>query len=85
MHVFRVVVLAAVGLGSVLALTAVWEFADFSMGLMTLGNLTAIVLLAPWAIGALRDYEASRKAGLDPVFEASGNPHLPGELDTEVW
>lgn len=84
-NVFRVVVLGAVALGSILALTAVWEFADVAMGLMAIVNLTAIVLLAPWAVGALRDYEAARKAGRDPVFRADDNPHLPKPLDTDVW
>ncbi|GAA1408754.1 alanine/glycine:cation symporter family protein [Catellatospora coxensis] len=82
---FRVVVLAAVALGSVLALQAVWDFADVAMALMALVNLTAIVLLGRWAFGLLHDFEDSLRAGTEPAFVASDNPHLPGRLHTDVW
>ncbi|WP_194898273.1 alanine/glycine:cation symporter family protein [Catenulispora pinisilvae] len=82
---FRVVVLAAVALGSLLSLQLVWEFADVAMGVMALMNLAAIVLLGRWAFGALRDYEAARAAGADPSFHAPGNEYLPGSLRTDVW
>lgn len=78
--VFRVVALAAVGLGAVLALGLVWDFADVSMGLMALVNLTAIVLLGRWAFGVLRDYESGKDG-----FVATGNPALPAELPGDVW
>jgi AGCS family alanine or glycine:cation symporter len=84
-QVFRLVVIASVGLGSVLALNAVWDFADIAMGVMALVNLVAIVLLGSWAFGALRDFEASVGDGEDPAFSGSGNRYLPGELRTDVW
>jgi AGCS family alanine or glycine:cation symporter len=82
---FRVVVLISVGLGAVIALEAVWAIADVSMALMAIVNLTAILLLFKWVRGLLRDYDASRKAGLDPVFIATGNAYLPAELPGDVW
>lgn len=85
LHVFRGVVLAAVGAGSLLALTFVWEFADVAMAIMAIVNLTAILLLSRWAIGALRDYEQSVAASRDPVFRAANNQDMPDELPTEVW
>jgi alanine or glycine:cation symporter, AGCS family len=85
LQVFRLVVIASVGLGSVLELKPVWDFADVAMGVMALVNLVAIVLLGKWAFGALRDYEASKRRGADPAFVAAGNQYLPGELRTEVW
>ncbi|WP_432488517.1 alanine/glycine:cation symporter family protein [Kineococcus sp. SYSU DK018] len=83
--VFRVLVVALVGAGAVLELTAVWALADVAMGLMALVNLVAIVLLGEWALGALRDYERQVRAGQDPVFRAVGNPDLPGDLPESVW
>ncbi len=83
--IFRVVVLISVGLGAVIALDAVWALADVSMAFMAIVNLTAILLLGKWAKGLLRDYEASRKAGRDPVFIATNNEFLPGELPGDVW
>lgn len=82
---FRVVVLAAIGLGSLVALDAVWAIADVAMALMALVNLVAIMLLGKWAIGTLRDFEAALGRTEVPRFRAEDNPHLPGELTTEVW
>lgn len=84
-NVFRIVVLASVGLGSILALTAVWAFADVAMALMALVNLVAIVLLSKWAFGALRDYARQSAEGVDPVFSTTDNPDLPPEFDDSVW
>jgi hypothetical protein len=41
---------------------------------MTLLNVTAILLLSPWAIAVLADYEKSLAAGRQPVFVASNTP-----------
>lgn len=85
LNVFRIVVLASVGLGSILALTAVWAFADVAMALMALVNLVAIVLLGRWAFGALRDYARQSADGSDPVFTTTDNPDLPPEFADSVW
>jgi AGCS family alanine or glycine:cation symporter len=79
-HVFRLVVLAGVAAGSVVALKLVWAFADVSMGVMALVNLTAIVLLSRWAFAALKDYDA----GHTP-FRLTGNPLLPARLRSDAW
>ncbi|WP_338674535.1 alanine:cation symporter family protein [Streptomyces sp. SCSIO 30461] len=42
---FRLSTLAAVGIGSILALDVVWEFVDVTMAVMRLVNLVAIGLL----------------------------------------
>ena len=83
--VFRIVVLISVGLGAVIALAAVWALADVSMALMAIVNLVAITLLFKWARGALKDFEAARRAGQGPVFHASGNANLPAPLPGDVW
>ena len=100
MNVFRVVVLASIGLGSIIALTVVWDIADIAMGLMALVNLVAIVLLGRWAFASLRDWEQQRAKGLDPVFRvdnvvvtagsalAGENPRgtlVPDDFEAGVW
>lgn len=85
LNVFRIVVLASVGFGSLLALKAVWAFADVAMALMALVNLVAIVLLGTWALGALRDYASQSAEGKDPEFTTTDNPYLPPEFAESVW
>ncbi|WP_203831900.1 alanine/glycine:cation symporter family protein [Catellatospora citrea] len=82
---FRIVVLVAVAIGSVVALEPVWALADVAMALMALVNLTAILLLGKWAFGMLDDFEAAARGGREPAFTATGNPHLPRPLVGDVW
>jgi AGCS family alanine or glycine:cation symporter len=83
--VFRIVALFAVLTGSITSLPIVWAFADIAMGVMTLLNVTAILLLSPWAIAVLADYERSLAAGRQPVFVASITPGLPAVSRDTVW
>lgn len=68
MNAFRVIVILSVGFGSIVALTAVWDFADVCSGAMALMNIVVIVLLGKWAFSALRDWERQRKEGRDPTY-----------------
>ncbi|WP_194949480.1 alanine/glycine:cation symporter family protein [Actinomyces trachealis] len=82
----RLVSILSATAGAVLSLEVVWNAVDIAMAIMTLTNLVALVRLYRWGVGALRDYEAQRAAGVEsPVFRAQGNPHLPAELQTDVW
>ena len=47
-----------------------WGLGDIGFGTMCYLNLIVIVLLTRPANKVLRDYEAQKKAGLDPVFDA---------------
>lgn len=82
----RVVSVVSATAGAVLSLDVVWNAVDIAMAVMTLTNLVALVALARWVTGALRDFEAQRRAGVRvPVFRAIGNPHLPGDVPGDVW
>ena len=59
-----------------------WNLADIFMGFMAIVNLVAILLLGKWALKALDDYTAQRKAGKDPVFRAEAIEGMPA---TECW
>ena len=81
-----IVLTAASFAGTVLTLPIVWALTDIALGVLGIINLVAIVRLAPWALGALRDFEAQRAAGVaDPVFVGHGNPLLPGDTADGVW
>ena len=85
LNVLRTIVLAAIGFGSLSALTTVWALADVAMAAMATVNLVAIALLGKWAFGALADFEAMRKEGRDDKFVGRGNSYLPGDLPGHVW
>ena len=60
-----------------------WNLADVFMGLMAILNLIAIVMLSKIAISALNDYITQKKAGKNPVFDASSIKELGDEV--EEW
>ncbi len=66
--------------GSVLSADLLWGIADVTMGLMTLINMPAIIILSKYAILALKDYDKQRKEGKNPVFHAK-NIDLPHKVD----
>lgn len=78
----RITVIAAVVVGAFLKIDVVWSLADVSMGVMTLINLVAILLLGKWAFAVLADYEAGKGRS---AFIAADSAHLPGVLDTDIW
>jgi alanine or glycine:cation symporter, AGCS family len=83
--VFRIIAVLAVLAGSITSLPTIWAVADVAMGIMTLLNVTAILLLSRWAFAALADYERSVAAGQPPVFVARNIPGLTAvDLDI-VW
>ncbi|MDB2385794.1 alanine:cation symporter family protein [Shewanella sp.] len=83
LYVFRALVLAMVMTGSVASLKLVWNFADVSMGLMALVNITAIVLLSKVAFAVVKDYERQIKQGVQPTFDAAQFPEIKGVEDGE--
>ena len=52
----------------------------------TAANLLALIWLAKWVSGALRDWESQRRDGVKtPVFVGKNNPNLPADVKTNVW
>lgn len=63
------------GIGAVQALPTVWILMDTAMALITGVNLAGLIVLTPWVLAALRDYE--RRRGGDLHFEPADGD-LPG-------
>ena len=81
---YRVIVAAMVLFGSVASLSTVWNLADLFMGMMTICNLIAIVLLGKYAFRLLEDYRNQKKQGIiDPVFTKEKMPDIAGDL--QCW
>lgn len=78
----RAIFIVASFLGAVFSADAMWAMGDIGYGLMAWANIIAIALLAPKAVSLLKDYEAQKKAGKNPVF----HPEDMGiEDETGAW
>lgn len=85
-YAVRCISVGSIFLGCVTALPVVWNGVDIAMAVMTITNLVALIALAKWGVGALKDYEAQRRTGVEePVFVGVGNPHLPADVPSDVW
>lgn len=77
----RFTLLAMTFVGSINSAGAVWALGDIGVGLMAWLNIIAILLLARVGVTTLRDYEAQKKQGLNPVF----NPEALGIKNADLW
>ena len=68
--VYYVLASALIFLGAGLSADFLWNLADLTMGLMALINVPVILYLSKYAFRALKDYNAQKKSGNDPVFIA---------------
>jgi alanine or glycine:cation symporter, AGCS family len=81
---YRVLVLALVVWGAIENLETVFAFADLTMTLLALVNLSALFLLFKVGLRLLRDYDAQRAAGTKtPVFDPAQYADL--NLDARAW
>lgn len=77
--------LAMIFWGSMASLPMVWAMADMALGLMTLVNVIAIVILTPTIVAVTQDYREKRKANKDIHFSKT-DCDIQGELDEpEIW
>lgn len=77
----KVVLMASVGFGAVRSAGAAWDLGDVGVGLMAWLNIVAILILQKPALACLKDYEAQKKAGLDPIFD----PDALGIRHADLW
>jgi AGCS family alanine or glycine:cation symporter len=78
---FRIVLSAMVFIGAVSSVDVVWNFGSAAVGAMAWFNVIVIILLTKPGIATLKDYEAQKKLGLDPVFV----PSRIGIQGAELW
>jgi AGCS family alanine or glycine:cation symporter len=84
MIIFRLMTGTMVMFGALASLDLAWSLADICMGLMTICNLIAIVLLGKYAFRLLDDYLKQKKAGIkNPVFTKDKMKDI--EEDIECW
>jgi AGCS family alanine or glycine:cation symporter len=79
--VLKVGMIAATIYGAVKTADVAWALGDLGVGLMAWLNLIAILLMRDVAFKCLRDYEAQKKLGKDPVFD----PAALGIKNAHFW
>lgn len=78
--IYYIIASLLVFVGAGLNAGMLWDFADLTMGLMTLINVPVILYLSKYAFRALKDYNRQKKQGFDPVFKAK-DIGLSDEMD----
>lgn len=80
-NITRVTLLVMVFIGAVNSAGMVWMLGDIGVGVMAWLNIVAIILLTKPGVATLKDYEAQKAQGLDPVFD----PKKLGIKNAELW
>lgn len=70
--------------GASATLKQVWSMADMALGLMTLVNIYAIVLLTPTIVNLMKDYQAKLKVSDEPTF-VEADVDYQGNTEPGVW
>ena len=77
--------LAMILWGSMASLPVVWAMADMALGLMTLVNVIAIIILTPTIVAVTNDYKEKRKANKKITFSEQ-DCHIQGKLEEkDIW
>ncbi|MCD5328246.1 alanine/glycine:cation symporter family protein [Chromobacterium piscinae] len=77
----KVGLMAATVYGTVKTADLAWGLGDIGVGLMAWLNIVAIILMQKPALACLRDYEAQKAQGVDPVF----HPEKLGIVNAAYW
>ena len=84
--VFRLLMLGFVYFGAVAEMPVVWDMGDLTMGVMTLINLVAIVLMYKTVLLLLKDYSVKVRRGIkEPEFKLSEHPVLKRKIKSNIW
>ena len=81
MTIFRIAAAVMVFIGAQNNITVAWSLADITMGIEAIVNIVVILLLSGIAVRTLKDYEAQKAQGIDPVFHEKNI----GIDNTDVW
>jgi AGCS family alanine or glycine:cation symporter len=81
LHLLKLAMIVAVGFGAIRSAEVAWDLGDMGVGIMAWLNIIAILIVQKPALLALRDYEAQKKAGLDPTFD----PDKLGIANADLW
>jgi AGCS family alanine or glycine:cation symporter len=81
LFVLKLGVMGAVAVGAIRSAAVAWDLGDMGVGIMAWLNIIAILIIQKPALIALKDYEAQKRAGLDPTFD----PDKLGIANADLW
>ncbi len=82
--VFTSIYLLMVFWGANAGLTMVWNAADAALGMMTVVNVIALILLTPTIVAVSKDYFAKNDSGGEVTFK-QGDCEVQGTPDADIW
>lgn len=77
----KIGMMTSVGFGAIRSAQLAWDLGSVGVGIMAWLNIVAILILQKPAMQALKDYEAQKKEGKDPVFD----PDREGIQNADLW
>jgi len=83
--VFTAIFLSMTFWGANASLPDVWAIADLSLGLTTIINVTALILLSSTIVAVTKDYQQQRKNKQQPVFRQNDMKKIQGRIAKDVW
>ena len=81
---YTVAYLAMVIWGTTAGLTEVWNAADMALGLMTVVNISALILLTPTIVSVSKDYSGKQKNGSVIDFKIA-DCEIQGQTKDNIW
>ncbi|WP_261663527.1 alanine/glycine:cation symporter family protein [Deinococcus sp. Marseille-Q6407] len=79
--ILKLVLIGMVVYGCLRTADVAWAMGDLGVGVIAWLNIIGILFLQKPALAALRDYEAQKRAGRDPVYDAEAN----GVHNAPLW
>jgi AGCS family alanine or glycine:cation symporter len=83
--IFTLIFLSMTFWGANASLPEVWAIADLSLGLTTIINITALLLLSTTIVAVTKDYHQQRRNTALPVFKQSNVHKIQGNLAKGIW
>ncbi|MGA9609785.1 MAG: sodium:alanine symporter family protein [Rouxiella badensis] len=85
LYLLRLAMLVMLLVGSFIGTPLLMQTASISLAVITMINLTALLLLSGLALKVVRDFERQRVMGREPVFNSGSFPELKGQLQDGIW
>lgn len=82
---FTLIFLSMTFWGANASLPEVWAIADLSLGLTTIINITALMLLSKTIVLVTKDYHQQMKTVKSPVFSENKMSDIQGKLAKNIW